>query len=182
MSARGRMEPDGGRPALEDFAHTMRGAAQLLDSVAHSSTTPPPLRTGLELLATMLGQTADKATSLIDEIGVDIGSHLGVTTSDLAEMQFTPVTPAFQRSPATLENWTGRAKAEFMLWGAVEGILAEDDIGLERRFDDAPDEHLMMVDALEKLRERWQNEVKLLEATLLRLAVVVARWEQRGEH
>ena len=53
---------------------------------------------------------------------------------------------------------------------------------MERRFNANPDEHLAMVDALEKLRERWLGEVKLLEASLLRLAVVVARWEQSGGH
>lgn len=171
---------DGDRPALEDFAHFVRGAAQLLDSVSHSSTTPKNLRAGLDLLSTSLHQTADKASALIDEIGIDLTEQLGITTSDLARMNFTAVTPAFQRQPRSLSDWTARAEAEFTLWGAVEAILSENDTGLERRFTANTDEHLALVDALEKLRERWQSEVKLLEATLLRLAVVVARWEQSG--
>jgi hypothetical protein len=171
---------DAERPALEDFAHTVSGAAQLLDSVAHSSKTPPALRAGLELLSSALGATVQKANALIEEIGIDLSQSLGVSTNDLAEMRFSPVTPAFHRQPATIEPWTSRAQAEFMLWGAVESLLAEDDAGLERRFNANPDEHLAMVDALEKLRERWLGEVKLLEASLLRLAVVVARWEQSG--
>ncbi len=173
---------DAERPALEDFAHTVSGAAQLLDSMVHSTRTPPELRAALDLLCNALNTTAKKANVLIDEIGIDLSQSLGVSTTDLAEMHFAPVTPTFHRTPSTAEAWGSRAQSEFMLWGAVETLLAEDDAGLERRFNANPDEHLAMVDALEKLRERWLGEVKLLEASLLRLAVVVARWEQSGGH
>lgn len=169
------------RPALEDFVHSVRGAAQLLGSVAHSTGTPKSLRAGLELLATSLNQTAEKANALIEDIGINLNEQLGITTLDLAQMSFIAVTPAFHRQPGTAAEWADRAQAEFTLWGAVESILAEDDASLQRRFNAATHEHLALVDALEKLRERWQSEVKLLEATLLRLAVVVARWEQTGE-
>ncbi len=176
------MNVDAERPALEDFAHTVSGAAQLLDSMVHSTRTPPELRAALDLLCNALNTTAKKANVLIDEIGIDLSQSLGVSTTDLAEMHFAPVTPTFHRTPSTAEAWGSRAQSEFMLWGAVETLLAEDDAGLERRFNANPDEHLAMVDALEKLRERWLGEVKLLEASLLRLAVVVARWEQSGGH
>lgn len=175
-------EADAERPALEDFAHTVRGAGQLLSFVATSDATPPNLRAGLELLAGTLGQTAQKATALIEEIGIDLSDHLGVTTTDLAEMTFTPLRPAFRRQPSTMEAWQERAGAEYTMWGAVEAILAENDEGLEHRFLSNTDEHLALIEALEKLRERWQGEVKLLEATLLRLAVAVARWEQSEGH
>lgn len=173
--------PEPERASLGAVAQDILGAAQLLGTVAQAETLPPALRSGLELLSRMLIRTADNAASLIEEIGFDITDHLGVTTADLARIAFTPVEPPFHRHPGTLDGWTGRAQAEFMLWGAVEAILAEDDAGLERRFNENTDEHLMMVDALEKLRERWQSDIKLLEATLLRLAVVVARWEQASE-
>jgi antitoxin component of RelBE/YafQ-DinJ toxin-antitoxin module len=169
---------DSERPALDNFAHTVRGAAQLLGMVAQSPETSTNLRAGLELLSTTLGQTAQMATALIDEIGIDLSDQLGITTTDLAQMNFTPLKPPFHRQPPTVEGWRERAAAEFTLWGAVESILTEDDEGLEHRFAANADEHLELIEALEKLRERWQGEVKLLEATLLRLAVAVARWEQ----
>jgi hypothetical protein len=168
------------RPALQDLAHTMRGTAQLLDSVAHASTTPQNLRLALGVLGTLLHRTADQATSLIDDLGIDLTQQLGVSTSDLAAMQFQPVMPAFQRTPPTLAAWTARSEAEFTLWGSVEQILGEDDASLEDRFNASPDEHLRLVDAIDSVHQRWQAEVKSLEATLLRLAVVVARWEQAG--
>ena len=167
-------------PALDDLAQSVRAAAQLLDSMAHSSTTPMHLRAGLTLISKSLQQTADNAGKLIDEVGINLSEQLGITATDLAAMSFTPVSPAYHRQPATIDAWDTRTEAEFALWGAVEAILALADPALEARFLADPDEHLNLVDALEQLRERWQGEVKLLEATLLRLAVVVARWEQSG--
>ncbi len=174
-------EADRERPSLEDIAHSLTGAAHLLDAVSHSPKTPTAIGSALELLANVLHQTAHKANALLDEVDIDLTDHLGITTSDLAQMKFAPVTPPFTRIPATIEAWTARSRAEFTLWGAVESILSENDIALERRFNSGTDEHIELVEALEKLRGRWQGEVKLLEATLLRLAVAVARWEQSGE-
>ncbi len=177
--------PDSGkdaseRPVLQDLAQAMRGAAQLLDSVALSSTTPAHLRAGLELLGNLLHRTAGQADSMVEDLGVDLSQHLGVTTGDLAEMHFDAVEPPFHRTPATLGAWTARSEAEFTLWGTVEQILGEDDATLESRFRAQPEDHLQLVDAIERVHHRWQAEVKSLEATLLRLAVVVARWEQSG--
>ena len=93
-------------------------------------------------------------------------------------MRFSPLQPPYRRTPETLTLWKKASEAEFELWGEVEAILSEDDAGLERRFVGAPDDHLALVEHLEKQRERWLNDMKLLEATLLRLAVAVARWEQ----
>ncbi len=159
----------------------MRGAAQLLDSVAASSTTPAHLRAALELLGSLLHRSADQAGLLVEDLGLDLTQTLGVTTTDLARMHFAPVDPPYQRHPATLEGWTARSEAEFTLWGTVEQILGEDDSLLDIRFKANPDEHLQLVDAIERVHQRWQAEVKSLEATLLRLAVVVARWEQSGD-
>ncbi len=165
---------------LQDLAQTMRGAAQLLDSVALSSTTPSHLRAAMDLLGSLLHRTADQANTLVDDLGLDLTQTLGVTTTDLAQMQFGPVDPPFQRTPGTLAAWTARSEAEFTLWGTVEQILGEDDASLDARFKASPDEHMQLVDAIERVHQRWQSEVKSLEATLLRLAVVVARWEQSG--
>ncbi len=167
-------------PALQDMAQTIRGAAQLLDSVAHGGSTPSHMRQGLELLAGLLNRTADQATALVDDLGIDLTEQLGVSTRELAAMQFQPVVPPFQRNPATLAAWTARSAAEFTLWGTVEQILGEDDTALEDRFTASPEEHLRLVDAIDRVHQRWQGEVKSLEATLLRLAVVVARWEESG--
>jgi hypothetical protein len=169
---------DDEKPGLEELAHTVRGVAQLLGSMAHASSTPADLRTGLELLSRMLGKTANNANNLIEDVGINLNAHLGITTSDLAMMDFAPLVPAFRRQPATPEAWLARAQAEFTLWGAVETVLSQDDSALERRFNSDADGNLALVEALEGLRARWQDEIKLLEATLLRLAVVVARWEQ----
>lgn len=169
---------DDEKPGLEELAHTVRGVAQLLGSMAQASSTPADVRTGLELLSRMLGKTANNAASLIEEVGINLNAHLGITTSDLAMMDFAPLAPAFRRQPATQEAWLARAQAEFTLWGAVESVLSQDDAALERRFNSDADGNLALVEALEGLRARWQDEIKLLEATLLRLAVVVARWEQ----
>jgi hypothetical protein len=169
---------DGERPALEDIAHSVRGAAQLVKFIAQASNTPASIRAGLELISSTLEQSAEKADALIDEVGINISDHLGITTSDLASMHFAPVSPAFKRQPDSIGLWKQDAEAEFDLWGQVETILAQDDAGLERRFVANPDEHVAAVDALEKLRERWQGGIKLMEATLLRLAVAIARWEQ----
>ncbi len=174
--ARGEAE----KPALQDLAQTIRGAAQLVASVAHGSSTPANLRQGLQLLASLLDRTASQASGLIDDLGIDLTQQLGVTTAELAAMQFQPVAPPFLRNPATLPAWTARAAAEFTLWGTVEQILSEDDATLEERFSASPEEHLRLVDAIDRVHKRWQGEVKSLEATLLRLAVVVARWEQSG--
>jgi len=168
------------RPVLQDLAQTLRGASQLLDSVAHSTTTPATLQAALALLGTLLNRTADQANALVEDLGLDLTQHLGVTTDDLAAMHFQPVDPPFQRTPATLAAWAARSEAEFTLWGTVEQILGEDDATLEDRFNASPDEHLRLVDAIDRVHQRWQGEVKSLEATLLRLAVVVARWEQSG--
>jgi hypothetical protein len=178
MSAAPRHPADDERPGLEDIAHTIRGVAQLLDSVARTRSTPPDTQTGLELLSRTLGRAADDTTALIEDVGINLNAHLGITTSDLALMDFTPVSPPFRRQPSSLEGWTARSQAEFTLWGAVESILSQNDLSLERRFNTDADGNLALVDALEALRTRWQEEIKLLEATLLRLAVVVARWEQ----
>jgi hypothetical protein len=178
MAPSSNQHPDDDKPGLEDLAHTVRGVAQLLGSVAQASTTPPDLRTGLELLSRMLGQTATHASNLIEDVGINLNTHLGITTSDLALMDFAPLVPAFKRRPNTAEGWNTRAQAEFTLWGAVEGVLSQDDTTLERRFRADADGNLALVEALEALHARWQDEIKLLEATLLRLAVVVARWEQ----
>ena len=72
---------DAERPALEDFAHTVSGAAQLLDSMVHSTRTPPELRAALDLLCTALNTTVKKANVLIDEIGIDLSQSLGVSTA-----------------------------------------------------------------------------------------------------
>ena len=173
-------QADGEPPSLAVLARNVRGTAQLLGLVAHAPDTPATIRAGLEMLADMLRNSADRADHLIDDVGIDISNQLGITTSDLANMRFAAVTPAFQRQPDTLSQWKKSAESEFHLWGEVENILAEDDIGLERRFQAAPDDHLDLVDSLERLRERWQHDMKLVEATLLRLAVSVARWEQSG--
>jgi hypothetical protein len=159
----------------------MRGAAQILDLVAVSSKTPPHLRAALELLGGLLHRGADQAGLLVEDLGLDLTQTLGVTTSDLAQMRFVPVEPPYQRTPPTLAGWTARSEAEFTLWGTVEQILGEDDVALDARFKASPDEHLQLVDAVEAVHQRWQGEVKSLEATLLRLAVVVARWEQSGQ-
>jgi hypothetical protein len=171
-------QPDDEKPGLEELAHTVRGVAQLLGSMSQATTTPSELRTGLELLSRMLGKTASNASSLIEDVGINLNAHLGITTSDLAMMDFAPLVPQFRRHPATQDGWLTRAQAEFTLWGAVESILSQDDATLERRFNGDADGNLALVEALEGLRARWQEEIKLLEATLLRLAVVVARWEQ----
>ena len=173
-------QSDDEKPGLEELAHTVRGVSQLLGSMAQASSTPPDLRTGLELLSRMLGKTADNASSLIEDVGINLNSHLGITTSDLALMDFAPLVPAFWRQPGTQDSWLARAQAEFTLWGAVETILGQDDHALENRFNADPDGNLALVEVLEALRARWQDEIKLLEATLLRQAVVVARWEQSG--
>ena len=165
-------------PALDGLARNVRGAAQLLAIVSQSSGTPGTLRPGLELIVQSLKQSADQAERLMEDVHIDLSGNLGITTTDLAQMNFTPLKPPFHRQPPTVEGWRERAAAEFTLWGAVESILTEDDEGLEHRFTANADEHLELIEALEKLRERWQGEVKLLEATLLRLAVAVARWEQ----
>ena len=171
---------DSDRPVLQDLAQTMRGAAQLLGSVSHASTTPANLRAALALLASLLDRTAEQASGLVEDLGLDLTQQLGVTTSDLAGMHFQPVDPPFLRTPATLSAWAARSEAEFTLWGTVEQILSDDDVTLEDRFNASPDEHLRLVDAIDRVHQRWQGEVKSLEATLLRLAVVVARWEQSG--
>lgn len=168
------------RPALEDIALALTGAAHMLDHLARSTQTPAALGSALELLSGALHQTAQKAKVLIDDVTIDLTEQLGISTADLAQMNFAPVNPPFRRRPASIESWVARARAEFELWGAVEAILIENDAGLERRFNGNADAHLDLVEALEKLRKRWQDETKLLEATLLRLAVVVARWEQSG--
>lgn len=173
-------QTDDDKPSLEDLAHTVRGVSQILGSVAQASSTPQDLRVALELLSRMLGKTATHASNLIEDVGINLNAHLGITTSDLALMDFTPLSPAFKRQPNTAEAWGTRAQAEFALWGAVEGVLSQDDGALERRFRADADGNLAMVEALETLRARWQDDIKLLEATLLRLAVVVARWEQSG--
>ncbi len=165
-------------PALVGLARNVRGAAQLLTMVSQSVATPPGLRPGLDLLADTLRQSADQADRLMDDVHIDISNNLGITTTDLANMRFAPVNPAFHRQPDTLAQWKKSAELEFGLWGEVEAVLAEDDVGLEQRFNAAPDDHLALVEHLEKMRERWLNDMKLLEATLLRLAVSVARWEQ----
>jgi len=183
-SDRGRPDRDSAtaeRPVLQDMAHSMRGAAQLLESVAVSPTTPSYLRAAMELLGGLLHRTADQAGHLVEDLSLDLTQHLGVTTGDLAQMRFAPVDPPFQRTPASLQAWTQRSEAEFTLWGTVEQILGEDDAHLEARFRANPDEHLQLVDAIERVHQRWQAEVKSLEATLLRLAVAVARWEQSHE-
>ena len=165
-------------PGLEQLALTVRGAAQLLGAVAQSNAMPGVVRPGLELLVQSLRQCADQADQLQADTHIDISNNLGITTTDLANMRFAPLQPPYQRSPDTLQAWKKASEAEFELWGDVEAILAEDDAGLERRFLAAPDDHLGLVEQLEKQRERWLNDMKLLEATLLRLAVAVARWEQ----
>jgi hypothetical protein len=167
-------------PSLAELARNVRGAAQLLGLIAGVPDTSPSLRAGLELLAGTLRHSADQADSLIDDVGIDISDQLGITTTDLANMRFSAVAPPFRRETDTLAAWKKVAEAEFNLWGEVEEILAEDDVGLERRFQSAPDDHLDLVDSLERLRERWQHDMKLVEATLLRLAVSVARWEESG--
>ncbi len=172
---------EGEIPALDVLARNVRGAAQLLGLVAHTPDTPDTIRAGLAMLAETLRNSADHADRLIEDVGIDISNQLGITTSDLANMRFAPVNPPFHRSPETVGQWKKTAEAEFALWGAVENILAEDDLGLEHRFQNAPDDHLELVESLEQLRERWQHDIKLLEATLLRLAVSVARWEQNSQ-
>jgi hypothetical protein len=174
-------QADGEATALEMLARNVRGASQLLAMVAQSAGTPPALRAGLDLLACSLRQSADQADRLIDDVGIDISNQLGITTNDLANMRFAPVNPEFHRKPGSVAQWHKTAEDEFALWGDVEDILSEDDAGLEQRFSAAPQDHLRLVDSLEALRERWQHDMKLLEATLLRLAVAVARWEQSGE-
>lgn len=168
-------------PALQQVAQNVRGTAELLSYIAQAPSTPGNLRAGLALLVRTLDEVANQADQLIDDVGIDISSHLGITTTDLANMRFAPVTPGFRRQPATLTAWKQSAEADFNLWGKVEQILAEDDVGLEHRFIANPEEHLTLVDAMEKLRERFQGDTKLIEATLLRLAVAVARWEQSGQ-
>jgi hypothetical protein len=163
-------------PGLEQLALTVRGAAQLLGAVAQSNTMPGVVRPGLELLVQSLRQCADQADQLLADTHIDISSNLGITTTDLANMRFTSLQPPYQRTP--MPAWKKASEAEFELWGEVEAILAEDDAGLARRFLGAPEDHLNLVEQLEKQRERWLNDMKLLEATLLRLAVAVARWEQ----
>ena len=182
MTRSNHTQPDDEKPGLEELAHTVRGVAQLLGSMAQASSTPVDLRTGLELLSRMLGKTANNASSLIEDVGINLNAHLGITTSDLALMDFAPLAPAFRRQPPTPDGWLTRAQAEFTVWGAVEAILGQDDLALEIRFNADPDGSLALVEALEALRARWQDEIKLLEATLLRLAVVVARWEQSGHN
>ena len=164
--------------ALEALSRNVRGASQLLTMVSQSVATPPGLRAGLELLADSLRQSAEQADRLMSDVDIDISNNLGITTTDLANMRFAPVNPPFHRQPDSLAQWKKGAEVEFALWGEVEAVLAEDDVGLEQRFQAAPDDHLALVEHLEKLRERWLNDLKLLEATLLRLAVSVARWEQ----
>jgi hypothetical protein len=174
-------QPDDERPGLEELAHTVRGVAQLLSTVAQAGNTPPSLRAGLELLSTTLANTASNAANLIEDVGINLNTHLGITTADLALMDFAPLVPPFKRQPASQDGWIARAQGEWALWGAVETILGQDDETLERRFNGDADGNLALVDNLETLRARWQDEIKLLEATLLRLAVVVARWEQANE-
>ncbi len=173
--------PDEEKPGLEELAHTVRGVAQLLGSMSQAANTPADLRVGLELLSRMLGKTANNADSLIEDVGINLNAHLGITTSDLAMMDFAPLVPQYRRQPATQDSWLTRAQVEFTLWGAVETILSQDDATLERRFNGDADGNLALVAPLEDLRARSQEENKLLEATLLRLAVVVARWEQSGQ-
>lgn len=165
-------------PGLEQLALTVRGAAQLLAAVSQSSGMPGVVRPGLDLLVHSLRQCADQADQLLADTHIDISNNLGITTTDLANMRFAPLQPPYRRTPETLQLWKKASEAEFELWGEVEAILAEDDAGLERRFLGTPDDHLALVEHLEKQRERWLNDMKLLEATLLRLAVAVARWEQ----
>jgi hypothetical protein len=165
-------------PGLEQLALTVRGVAQLLGAVAQSSGMPSTVRPGLELLVQSLRQCADQADQLLADTHIDISSNLGITTTDLANMRFSPLQPPYRRTPETLTLWKKASEAEFELWGEVEAILSEDDGALERRFLAGPDDHLSLVEQLEKQRERWLNDMKLLEATLLRLAVAVARWEQ----
>jgi hypothetical protein len=174
-------QPDDEKQGLEELAHTVRGVAQLLSTVARADNTPPSLRAGLELLSTTLAQTAGNAASLIEDVGINLNAHLRITTADLALMDFAPLVPPFKRQPASQDAWMARAQGEWALWGAVETILGQDDEALEDRFNADPDANLALVDSLETLRARWQDEIKLLEATLLRLAVVVARWEQENE-
>ena len=114
----------------------------------------------------------------MEDVHIDLSGNLGITTTDLANMRFASVHPPYHRHPDTLTQWKKASELEFGLWGEVETILAEDDAGLEQRFLAAPDDHLALVEQLEKQRERWLSDMKLLEATLLRLAVAVARWEQ----
>ncbi len=166
--------------SLNGLAQSVRGAAELLGLVAHSPDIPQGLRAGLAMLTQSLRQSADHADRLIEDVGIDVSDQLGITTTDLANMRFAAVTPEFRRQPETLAQWKKSAEHDFNLWGEVELILAEDDLGLEHRFQSAPDDHLDLVDSLERMRERWQQDIKLVEATLLRLAVSVARWEQGG--
>ena len=165
-------------PALEGLARSVRGAAQLLACVSQSPGMPATARPGLELLVQSLKQSADQAERLMEDVHIDISNNLGITTTDLANMRFAPVQPPYHRHPETLPQWKKAYELEFSLWGEVESILAEDDVGLEQRFLTAPDDHLALVELLEHQRERWLSDMKLLEATLLRLAVAVARWEQ----
>lgn len=167
--------------ALERVANDVRGVAQLLSHVATTATLPLSLRSGLQLLARTLDDAAGHAEHLIDDVDIDISSHVGITTTDLANMRFSPVNPPFRRQPGTMSAWRHAAESDFALWGKIEEILAEDDTGLEQRFRGNPDDHLSLVDAMELMRERAQGDIKLIEATLLRLAVAVARWEQSGE-
>ncbi len=167
--------------ALERVATDVRGVAELLGHISTAANLPANLRAGLQLLTRTLGDTASRADTLIDDVGIDISSHLGITTTDLANMRFSPVNPPFRRQPGTMSAWRHAAESDFALWGKIEEILAEDDNGLSQRFLGNPDDHLSLVDAMELMRERFQDDIKLIEATLLRLAVAVARWEQSSE-
>ena len=166
------------QPTLHSLARSLRGTAQLLGSVAQSSDILAAMRPGLELLAQSLQQSADQAEQLSDDAHIDTADNSALTTSDLANMRFAPIHPPYHRQPNTLSQWKHASEQEFTLWGEVEGILSNDDVGLERRFLTAPDDYLMLVEQLEQQRARWLSEMKLLEAALLRLAVAVARWEQ----
>ena len=167
-------------PALDGLARNVRGAAMLLATVSQSPGMPAAMRPGLDVLVQSLKQSADQAERLMDDVHIDISNNLGITTTDLANMRFSPVHPPYRRHPETLTQWKKASELEFGLWGEVESILAEDDAGLEQRFLAAPEDHLALVELLEHQRERLLSDMKLLEATLLRLAVAVARWE-KGE-
>lgn len=180
--------PAGGEPpednhawAFDRFARNVLGASQLLGVIAESATATGPLSPGLELLSESLRQSAEEAERLIDGAKIDLSVNLGITTTELAAMSFAPVSPPFHPSRDSMAAFIECARVEFALWQEVATILADDDHSLEGRFDENVDEHLALVEQLETQRERWLDDMKLIEATLLRLAVVLARWELRAK-
>jgi len=168
----------GERSALEDLAHRVRGAASLLEVIAHHPSIPCKIQNSLDLVSSTLDETADRAKSLIEEIGIDLTEQLGITTDDLATMHFSPAQHPFHRSPATPIEWMDRADSDFAAWGEVERILGQDDVTLETQFMADIEGHMQLVDTIEAMHSRAQTELKQLEATLLRLAVAVARKER----